>query len=358
LDSPLIIFAAVGIASLVVGKLMGFYDFFQGFREFKNVLYYLLPLVIVNVIPDKKDLKVLIYGCFFVGIAAASWMIFQAWQNPPTAMDEPMEIFYRYQCNSPGVILSFWTFAGIICLLLVNKVRLSYIFGAAITIFSLILTFSRHWWVSLVFSISLILLFNFRESKARIFGFLSLTVFLFLLVLGGFFLRIEPLTTYLNLITIRAETLTFREKVENWEIRLVENDYAKEKIRSHPLFGIGFQRPYRPQIYGPKDEIDWFVHNGYLYILLKLGIAGFLPFLWFSYIFVKRGIKYRNDVEDKFLKGIVLGSVCAYLGIALANVAAPHLIHNWGVGVVGLAFGMNEVIYKMEGVTVEMQTLK
>ncbi len=41
--------------------------------------------------------------------------------------------------------------------------------------------------------------------------------------------------------------------------------------------------------------------------------------------------------------------MCAYLGIALANVAAPHLMQNWEVAVVGVSFGINEVIYRIEG---------
>jgi hypothetical protein len=61
-------------------------------------------------------------------------------------------------------------------------------------------------------------------------------------------------------------------------------------------------------------------------------------------------MRYWNQVEDKFLRGIVLGSVCAYLGLALANVASPRLMENWEVAVAESSLGMNEVIYKIEGV--------
>lgn len=358
LDIPLIIFVVVGIASLVVGKFLNLYDFFQALREFKVVLYYLLALIITNIIRDKRELKLLIYGCLSLGIIAAFTIILQAWINPPGASDDPMEVFYRYQEGMSGGLLSYWTLIALICFLFVSKVRFYYILGAVIPLFSLILSFSRHWWISFVFSVSLIFAFNFKKNRARIFGILSLIIFFAFLVVGAFLLRIEPIPTYLNLITTRAETLTFREKVDNWEIRKVENKYAIEKILSQPIWGIGFQRPYRPQIYFPEDNIDCFVHNGYLWILLKLGIIGFVPFVWFSLIFVLRGMRYWNHVEDKFLKGIVLGSVCAYLGIALASVAAPHFMQNWEVAVLGLLFGVNEVIYRMQGLDSKNTELK
>jgi O-antigen ligase len=147
------------------------------------------------------------------------------------------------------------------------------------------------------------------------------------------------------------ESLTSGERIEkNLEARKLENEYALKKIAGHPLFGIGFVSPYRPQIYGPDDKLEWYIHNGYLWILLKLGIAGLIPFLWFSYVFVRRGIKYWNQVEDDFLRPVVLGSVCLYLAIAVGNYAAPHFIASWEMAVFGLSMGINEVIYRLEGV--------
>jgi O-antigen ligase len=350
MDVPLIIFVVVGIISLVVGGLLQAYPFFEGFREFKIMLYYLLPLVLTNLIQDKRELKLLIYGCLWLGIMAALGVILKAWISPPKPADDAMEVFYRYQGESSAWVLLLWTFATFFCFLIVRKMRLSYLLGAIIALFALIVSFSRHLWIGVACGVLLGLAINFRPNKGRILKVLSFVIFVFLILLGASALRIEPVRTYLNLITTRAETLISPGKVDNWNIRLVENEYAKEKIASNPIWGIGFARPYRPEIYGLDDVIEWFIHNGYLWILLKLGIAGFIPFLWFSYIFVRRGVRYWNRVEDNFLKAIVLGSVCFYLGLAIANVAAPHFMQNWEVATIGLSFGINEVIYRIEGI--------
>jgi hypothetical protein len=85
--------------------------------------------------------------------------------------------------------------------------------------------------------------------------------------------------------------------------------------------------------------------------LLKLGIVGFVLFVWFSCIFVKRGIKYWDEVEDEFLKGVVLGSICSFLGFGVSNVASPNFMQNSEVAVFGLCFGINEVIYRAGGLS-------
>ena len=349
LDMPLIIFVGLGTAILLIGALEKKYLFFVGLKEFKPILYYLLPLLITNIIKEKKELKLVIYGCLALGVITAVTVILQVWLNPPTTASEAQDVFYRYKAIS-GLMLPCWSFLAFVCLLLIRKINLSYILAASITLFSVIFSFSRHLWISLVVGVLLVSLLTFKRNKVRILGILSLAIIFILLVGTAVLLRVEPVPTYVKLITLRTESLTSGERIENWEVRKLENEYALKKIAGHPLFGIGFVSPYRPQIYGPDDNLEWYIHNGYLWILLKLGIAGLIPFLWFSYFFVRRGIKYWNQVADDFLRPVVLGSVCSYLAIAVGNYAAPHFISTWEVAVFGLSMGINEVIYRLEGV--------
>lgn len=155
---------------------------------------------------------------------------------------------------------------------------------------------------------------------------------------------------HISAVGVRISSLGSIDEMGTAEDRMTENRYAIEKIVSNPVWGIGFNKPYRPHIYVNERRIDWFVHNGYLWILLKMGLVGFVPFMWFSYVFVKRGLRNWDKVNNSFFKGIVLGSVVSYLGMAVSNLAAPHFMQNWEVAVFGLSFGINEVIYRNEGV--------
>ncbi|MBW2059904.1 MAG: hypothetical protein JRJ26_20670, partial [Deltaproteobacteria bacterium] len=126
LDAPIIIFVAVGAASLVAGKILYSYDFFTAVHRFKVMLYYLLALLIPNLVRTRKDLRILIYGSLILGIASALQVIVRALVNPPTAMDNAMEVFYRYQDVTKSGLLMFWTLVSLVCLFLAGKVKLSY----------------------------------------------------------------------------------------------------------------------------------------------------------------------------------------------------------------------------------------
>ena len=350
LDIPVIIFVGLGTTSLLAGALEHRYLLFDGLHDFKPMLYYLLVILVTNIIKDKKELKLVIYGCLAIGVISAVRVVHAGWVNPPTALSVTEEMFYRYQALSGGSVLPFWSLVVFVCLLLMSKIRPGYILGAGTLLVWLLICFVRHLWIAFVVAVLCVLLFNFRRAKKRILG-LSLLVIIPISLFGiaGLF-EVEPVSTYVKLIAVRAETLTFQERVTNWDYRLTENEYSLRTVAEHPLFGIGFATPYRPQIFGLDDTFQYYLHNGYLWILVKVGLAGLIPFFWFSYVFVRRGIVYSNRVEDNFLRAVVLGSVCAYLGMAVGNIGAAHFMENWEVSLFALSMGINEVIYRLEGV--------
>ena len=350
LDIPVVIFVVIGTTSLLAGFFAQKYVFFVGLKEFKPILYYLLVILVTNTIKDKKTLKLLIYGCLALGVIASGGLVLAGLVNPPTALSGAEEIFYRDREFAFGSMLPFWSLVAFVSLLLMNEIRGGYILGAGIILIWLILSFTRHLWIAFVVGVFCVLLFNFRKVNKTIFRFSLFVIISISLVATASLFEVEPVATYVKLIALRGKSLTFQQRVQNWEYRLDENEYAQRKIAEHPLFGIGFASPYRPQIFGPDDHGQKYLHNGYFWILVKLGLVGLFPFLWFSYVFVRRGIIYRNRVEDNFLRAVALGSVCSYLGIAVGNIAAAHFMENWEVSVFALSMGINEVIYRLEGV--------
>jgi len=58
--------------------------------------------------------------------------------------------------------------------------------------------------------------------------------------------------------------------------RLTENAYAFPAIRSSPVFGLGLGAEYKPRLidYQLFTEQTRYIHNAYLFILLKCGFVG------------------------------------------------------------------------------------
>ena len=353
LDLPIIIFFLVAFVGLLAGRAVYSYDFFEAYLEFKVFIYYLIALVVPNIFRGEKEITNLIKSCFFLAIVVSLTLIVRSlasleqitWTlNPADQISE--SIYYMFWAQ--GGMLVFWVFCCMLGLIIVQGITLLNLTGATLCSVFFVLSFSRHWWLSLFFSALLIFFIARRKYLNNVFKLIALLM-IFAVVFASLALSgVQPFKRYKELISYRFHSLEWIDQTGSYTFRQIENEYAVKEIKKHFVFGIGFTKPYRPQVYYPEDNIRHFVHNGYLWILLKMGILGFIPFLWFSYLFVKRGLKNLHKINNTFYKGIVLGSVASYLGIAMGNLVAPHFTENWETAVLGLVFGVNEVIYRIE----------
>lgn len=81
--------------------------------------------------------------------------------------------------------------------------------------------------------------------------------------------------------------------------RVTENYFAIPKILSHLWMGLGLGAEYKPRLIDLRlfSEQTHYIHNGYLYILLKLGVVGFLIYgaLYFRLLAVCfKDFKFRH----------------------------------------------------------------
>jgi O-antigen ligase len=80
--------------------------------------------------------------------------------------------------------------------------------------------------------------------------------------------------------------------------RLTENYFAIPKILSHLWMGLGLGAEYKPRLIDLKlfTEQTHYIHNGYLYIALKLGVIGFLSYVLLYFRFLEvcfKGFSFR-----------------------------------------------------------------
>jgi len=153
-------------------------------------------------------------------------------------------------------------------------------------------------------------------------------------------------------------------KEDSLVYRYIENEYAYPQIESHPLFGLGLGANYRPVDrrvdYGPaKSSLTYYIHNGHLWVMLKTGLLGYVFFMWFLLLFVKRGLQNWKRITDPFLKGIVLSFVATIPGILLASTVNPIFKQSYWAPVIGVMLGMSEVILRMNNNQfIDSQTLE
>lgn len=121
------------------------------------------------------------------------------------------------------------------------------------------------------------------------------------------------------------------------EQRMIENRYALELLKSPTLFGDGLASTYRPCL-----NLDFecnrptYLHNGYLAIVLRLGILGFAVFIWIVVGTLRVGFRAQPLALSPASKGnpwsarMKYGCTLAFVGLLPAMVLEPYLfVWHW-----------------------------
>jgi O-antigen ligase len=273
----------------------------------------------------------------------------------PVALDATdLDVYYGFTelTGGSGLVLVYCCICCCIALALVHRVVLAGFVATGAYLFFFILKFHRHMYLAIALAILICMALTYSMHRERVLKIISAAILL--VFLAGSLIAWGPrvVSRYADLSIKRALSLHGIKSTATVTYRLRENEYAIRMIRANPFIGIGFARPYRPPLYTARnDAMDRFVHNGYLWILLKMGLVGFAAFLWFSGVFIWRGLTRWSTLGDPFFRGVVLGTTVAYLGLCFCNMTSPYFMKDWGVAFIGIMFGINEVAYRCDAQT-------
>ncbi len=353
MDIPLIIF----FAAVVLGVGTAVFRFGISFKDAQVgahwLMYYLVFFAVTNLIRTKKQLHRLIRGMFFISLLVASTIIFQTVLGRSVLLMDARilggEQLIRFR--HPGILAIYIAIITLICDIALRRNHQFRLFHSLIVLVLgvvLIMTYSRNLFISGTISI-VILIFILRGFQrswlAGHFLLIACTVTgmaALLIITEREFFILKYYATFIDRIShIFSETIvTYDETIL---IRWDEIRYAWAHIVKHPITGIGWLNDYRPPFW-EGDVTMSFVHNAYVWILLKSGLLGLIPFLWLSIRFLRRGFQHWRDIQDDFLRSVTLGLSLAFLGIMISNLVAPTLVVDWRVAIIGVIIGINELI--------------
>jgi len=92
------------------------------------------------------------------------------------------------------------------------------------------------------------------------------------------------------------------------------------------------------------------LHNSFLDIILRLGLVGFVPYIWLTATCLIRGFRNWKNVQDPFLKVLCIGLTVGYVGIFINALTDPIFLSPRGIIPISIIWGVNEVIYRVEGI--------
>jgi O-antigen ligase len=356
LDIPFLLFCGAVIIGMATAVLSHGIRFRDATYEARILLYYLIFFAITHHIRTKPQLFRLIHGILLIGLLAAGVMIAQAILGrsfllvEAEALQGSQLIRFYYPAGS-AVVVSLMVLTCIMAIGKDPRYRLISILAIPLLGLALLLTLTRNVLVSIVVGLAVMLIILRRNRLSRLVGNLLviagivITIVALLGITGNEALLSKYVSTFSDRISsMFSERILSSEETLDW--RWKEAQPAWTQIVQNPVFGIGFETPYRKAFF-MGDLFRHFIHNGYLWIWLKTGLLGLIPFLWLSACFLVRGFSHWRDIQDNLLKAVTLGFILAYLATLMSNLVVSSVASNLAAVVFGAMMGVNEVAFTL-----------
>ena len=355
---PLFAFYITAILSTVIALLNSSISFNQSLGELRIVNFYLSFFLVTNLVRTEKQFSRLYNGIIFLTTFVAAAMILQYVLGPSVRIlpgrverlgTAGVASFGVTRILPPGQSLVMF---GLVCLvvqMLFDKKSprfILHLIQIGVIGFAVILTFNRNFWMAIALALLLVgLLLSLREKIKYV--QVIFTVLIGVSILTPF-LSVKGSKTeeLVNGIVLRMSSIFSPDvsKESSLLYRDLENSYAYPQIASHPLIGLGLGanfRPWNPGLVGAD-----YIHNGHLYLMLKTGLIGYLSFMLFLLIFVKRGFQYWKQIPNPLHKGIVLSSATGVIGIMAAAFVNPIFMQPFWTPVIGIMLAMSDSIIR------------
>ena len=222
-------------------------------------------------------------------------------------------------------------FAIYYCIMAANSRRMSWTIATFVVVVSalgLAVSFTRALWIS-AFVGGLLAFYLYRGVVATIFATIGVVV-----AVGGALVVVSAVKPVLAQSVIeRAAGIGDEIRTGgsfNW--RRLENEAAWKVIEQHPFIGVGLGGEYKKV----KTFIgDWqgeynFIHNGYMFYPLKMGLHAFIiPFIFMA-LFIAALIRAVATAQsaDRIVPAAAAG---VFLALSLATYTEPHWVRGEGL---------------------------
>jgi len=314
-------------------------------REAANLILVLLYFPIRKYFSEKKELIKLLFIYLIVVIITA----FLHFWNYYQAISEANLVYAYELVRGMRINQTLFTSAsifGFIFALYQRKWLRSILLAifTVIVIGGLITSFSRTFWVYLAFALVVSVFYLKRHQRIRLLIYTAFVSVIFLFSM--FYLFQDKAEIVIKLIENRFMSTTKGTKDVSVQARFVEYDAVYREIEKYPLGGSGLAKKFTfYNFLEQRSTHTSFIHNGYLFIAMKLGIPlaiiCFLPFL----IYLIKSESLARNIDDEFYRLLALGSFLSILLLIISNLTAAQIIQRETTFVTIFSFAFTGIVY-------------
>lgn len=365
---PILIYFALACFSATLALLKGVPSL-RVFGELRTVFYFLIFFPVVYFVDADKKFSFLFMSLLIISIlisfgAVANYFVDFPFLNffgfgSEDLRTAGVEAVGVTRPSIPGTLLVFILFLSCVSFLVFTRQRKTFsLLGSLLFGIPIFLRFSRNLWVSGFFAVVFVVLVYCwinRHSIGSIKFWLFLSGLSFLVTFYIFLLENVTLQSQF-LHAIRSRTASIFSSLERQDDtlhgRLLENQLALRKIRENPLEGIGLGNSYyAPQeVWGVRqsafeeDGATRYIHNGWLYIPLKMGIPTLMVFIWLCVVFIRSNLADLSRTRGSIRIAFRVAFSAAFFGFLLQSLVANRFCEPKHMVVMGLLIGLTTAL--------------
>jgi hypothetical protein len=342
-DLAVLFFLFIVVINSIIAYLNGV-EILDWGREAANLMLVALYFPIRKYFTEKKHIITLLILYAIVVIVSAllhfyTYYLATTQQNLVYAYQMAMGIRVNQTLFTSAAIFGF-----IFALYNRNKtISVLLILFTTISILGLITSFSRTFWIILIFQIFAIIFYLSRLQRIKLIIYTTLTTILLLSSAVLFF----PDKANIVVSLVEKRFLSSSKGLQDVSVQSRVDEYgvAWKKIKEYPLGGNGISAKFKfwNTLLGYSTDTIY-IHNGYLIIMYRLGIpALIICFFPYFYYFIK-GERMCRKLNDEFYRMLSLASVMSLLLLLISNVTAAQITQRESAFVAGLSFALIGII--------------
>jgi O-antigen ligase len=295
--------------------------------------YWLILIPIVLIANDRKKAVYTLYALFAVSVLLSVVAVLQSafglrlnfsgLSGVAELSSEDGGIAGLLRSMLPGVLIVIFTFV-LAVIKLVTRAKNSYLWWilCLLNTMALFVTFGRGVWAMTVLTTILAAALVGKNALVR------------LIFIGGFFATIFISIAFVarpdfvigafdRILSVQTE---LSGKGTSYAWRVQENHFAKIAMQNNPIMGIGLGGEYKPRLIDMRAFAGqtFYIHNGYYYVTLKLGLIG-LVFYMANYLNIIRlcWINQRTPGVDRIPQ---MALIAVFTGTLILNVTQPEFM--------------------------------
>lgn len=222
-----------------------------------------------------------------------------------------------------------------------SKVRLLLYLSLFLAGLSVLLSFTRSFWMGLLVA-SFFLLFAGRKlNKAKVLLRFAVVLLVAIVILSLVPLQGKSLSNWL--VSRMAYTLPQIADESNLgrASRLLEYDTAWNVMQTSPILGAGLGSKYVGYIAGVGQlALKHYMHNFYLAVIFRMGVIGLATVGWCLTMIFLAILRRIRDIRDVKERSLVVGLLASFLALAVQAVTFRSLLSHPLSAYVGFGLGL------------------